>query len=180
MRTAENLSDVDYQRYFDRFDPDLCDPAERAADARAAGARYVVITAQHHDGDVALGLQRQHLHVVRDDDAADRGSGGDHVRHVVHARDEVVGGLSGDDCRSGCGRPASPGHRCPAHRPHAAPSRRAAATSHARVSSGPCRSLHNGPGPGLSAMDEKVCGRAGRRVSRLEVNWRIPLPSSET
>ncbi|MFI6094981.1 alpha-L-fucosidase [Lentzea sp. NPDC051213] len=50
VRTTEGLSDVDYQRYFDRFDPDLYDPAQWAANARAAGVRYVVITAKHHDG----------------------------------------------------------------------------------------------------------------------------------
>jgi alpha-L-fucosidase len=50
VRTIEGLTDAEYQRYFDRFDPDLYDPAEWAAQARAAGMRYVIITAKHHDG----------------------------------------------------------------------------------------------------------------------------------
>lgn len=50
VRTNAGLSEVDYRRYFDRFDPDLYDPAEWAATARAAGMKYVVITAKHHDG----------------------------------------------------------------------------------------------------------------------------------
>lgn len=50
VRTHAGLSEVEYQRYFDRFDPDLYDPAEWAANARAAGMKYAVITAKHHDG----------------------------------------------------------------------------------------------------------------------------------
>jgi alpha-L-fucosidase len=38
------------QRYFADFDPDLYDPQAWAADAAAAGMRYAVITAKHHEG----------------------------------------------------------------------------------------------------------------------------------
>lgn len=37
-------------RYFERWDPDLFDPERWAAQAAAAGMRYVVITAKHHEG----------------------------------------------------------------------------------------------------------------------------------
>lgn len=46
----EKLSASDYQKYFDRFEPDLFDPAAWAAAANAAGMKYFVITAKHHDG----------------------------------------------------------------------------------------------------------------------------------
>jgi len=39
-----------YQKYFDFFDPDLYDPAEWAALAKAAGMRYAVFTSKHHEG----------------------------------------------------------------------------------------------------------------------------------
>lgn len=50
LRTNAGLSDKEYQRYFERFEPDPYDPVEWAATARRAGMRYVVITAKHHDG----------------------------------------------------------------------------------------------------------------------------------
>ncbi len=50
VRSREKLSDEAYRRYFDRFDPDLYDPAEWARAARAAGMKYAVVTAKHHDG----------------------------------------------------------------------------------------------------------------------------------
>lgn len=50
MKHRERLSDARYQRYFDRFEPDLFDPAEWARSARAAGMRYFVVTTKHHDG----------------------------------------------------------------------------------------------------------------------------------
>lgn len=37
-------------RYFNVFDPDLYDPKEWAAQAKAAGMKYVVLTARHHEG----------------------------------------------------------------------------------------------------------------------------------
>ena len=50
VKQRERISDADYQKYFDRFDPDLYNPKEWAAKAKAAGMKYVVVTAKHHDG----------------------------------------------------------------------------------------------------------------------------------
>ena len=50
VRHRERLSNADYQRYFEHFDPDLYDPDRWAAQAEAAGARYLVVTTKHHDG----------------------------------------------------------------------------------------------------------------------------------
>jgi len=50
VRNKEQLTDEHYQRYVDHFDPDLYDPAEWVTLASAAGMRYGVITAKHHDG----------------------------------------------------------------------------------------------------------------------------------
>jgi alpha-L-fucosidase len=50
VKNREQLTDAEYQQYFDRFDPDLYDPREWARTARAAGMRYVVLTTKHHDG----------------------------------------------------------------------------------------------------------------------------------
>ncbi len=46
----ERLTDADYRRYFDHFDPDLYDPRAWADAARRAGMRYAVLTTKHHDG----------------------------------------------------------------------------------------------------------------------------------
>jgi alpha-L-fucosidase len=50
VKQRERLTDADYQRYFDRFEPDLFDPREWAREARGAGMRYFVVTTKHHDG----------------------------------------------------------------------------------------------------------------------------------
>ena len=50
VKKYEEISDADYQPYFDHFDPDLYDPAAWARIAREAGMRYVVLTSKHHDG----------------------------------------------------------------------------------------------------------------------------------
>ena len=50
VKNRERISDTDYQKYFDRFDPDLYNPKEWAAKAKAAGMKYVVVTTKHHDG----------------------------------------------------------------------------------------------------------------------------------
>ncbi len=50
VKSRELISDEDYQRYFDHFDPDLYDPAEWAHAAKRAGMKYAVITSKHHDG----------------------------------------------------------------------------------------------------------------------------------
>ena len=50
VKNRERITDEDYQKYFDHFDPDLYDPRQWARDARDAGMRYAVITTKHHDG----------------------------------------------------------------------------------------------------------------------------------
>jgi alpha-L-fucosidase len=50
MKQREELTDLEYQPYFDRFDPDLYDPALWADAAWDAGMRYMVATTKHHDG----------------------------------------------------------------------------------------------------------------------------------
>jgi alpha-L-fucosidase len=46
----ERMAAGAYARYFDRFHPDLFDPAGWARTARRAGMRYLVLTTKHHDG----------------------------------------------------------------------------------------------------------------------------------
>ena len=46
----EKQTDEEYRRYFELFDPDLLDAREWARCAKAAGMRYAVLTAKHHDG----------------------------------------------------------------------------------------------------------------------------------
>lgn len=50
VKNYENISDEDYQKYFDNFDPDMYNPKEWAAKAKKAGMKYVVLTTKHHDG----------------------------------------------------------------------------------------------------------------------------------
>lgn len=50
VRHKEKISNEDYQKYFDHFDPDLYDPRVWAQEARNAGMKYAVITSKHHEG----------------------------------------------------------------------------------------------------------------------------------
>jgi|YNPNPStandDraft_1061719.scaffolds.fasta_scaffold14295_3 alpha-L-fucosidase len=50
VRNRECISDEDYQKYFDHFDPDLYDPRVWAQEAKNAGMKYFVVTTKHHDG----------------------------------------------------------------------------------------------------------------------------------
>jgi len=50
VKNREEISDADYQKYFDHFNPDLYDPVEWARAAKKAGMKYVVITSKHHEG----------------------------------------------------------------------------------------------------------------------------------
>ncbi|MBR1609382.1 MAG: alpha-L-fucosidase [Kiritimatiellae bacterium] len=50
VKHNECIADEAYDRYFDRFDPDLYDPREWARAAKAAGMKYAVLTAKHHEG----------------------------------------------------------------------------------------------------------------------------------
>src|SRR5687768_11921488 len=44
VKNIEEISDADYQKYFDHFNPDLFDPKEWARVAGEAGMNYFVIT----------------------------------------------------------------------------------------------------------------------------------------
>ncbi len=50
VRMYEKMTDEQYQKYFDHFDPDLYDPTQWAKLAKQAGMKYFVITSKHHDG----------------------------------------------------------------------------------------------------------------------------------
>ncbi len=50
VKNYERMTDEQYQKYFELFDPDLYNPKEWAALAKAAGMKYVVLTAKHHEG----------------------------------------------------------------------------------------------------------------------------------
>ncbi|MGF1586535.1 MAG: alpha-L-fucosidase [Bacteroidales bacterium] len=50
VKQRERITDEDYQKYFDNFNPDLYNPREWAKMAKEAGMKYVVLTAKHHDG----------------------------------------------------------------------------------------------------------------------------------
>jgi alpha-L-fucosidase len=50
VKNREMISDEDYQKYFDHFDPDLYDPTMWAREAKNAGMKYFVVTTKHHDG----------------------------------------------------------------------------------------------------------------------------------
>jgi alpha-L-fucosidase len=50
VRHNERISNEQYQKYFDRFSPDLYEPVEWARMAKNAGMKYFVITAKHHEG----------------------------------------------------------------------------------------------------------------------------------
>ena len=65
LKNKERMTDERYQRYFDHFDPDLYDPAEWAAAAKAAGMKYVVLTAKHHEGFCGRDLLRPYVEAFR-------------------------------------------------------------------------------------------------------------------
>lgn len=50
VRNRERISKEEYRRYFDEFDPANYNPKEWAKAAKAAGMKYAVLTAKHHDG----------------------------------------------------------------------------------------------------------------------------------
>jgi len=50
VKRFERMTDEEYKKYFDLFDPDLYNPEEWARLAKEAGMKYVVITAKHHEG----------------------------------------------------------------------------------------------------------------------------------
>lgn len=50
VKNAERMTNEQYQKYFDVFNPDMFDPHEWARSAKAAGMKYVVLTSKHHEG----------------------------------------------------------------------------------------------------------------------------------
>ena len=50
VKSREQMTDQQYERYFKHFDPDLYDPQQWADAAANAGMKYFVVTAKHHDG----------------------------------------------------------------------------------------------------------------------------------
>ncbi|MFA5818569.1 MAG: alpha-L-fucosidase [Bacteroidales bacterium] len=50
VKNNERLTNEQYQKYFEMFNPDMYDPHEWAKMAKAAGMKYVVLTTKHHEG----------------------------------------------------------------------------------------------------------------------------------
>lgn len=50
VKNNEKMPEENYQKYFKYFNPDLYDAKEWARQAKAAGMKYAVMTAKHHDG----------------------------------------------------------------------------------------------------------------------------------
>lgn len=50
VKNHERLTNEQYQKYFNIFNPDLFDPKLWAKQAKAAGMRYAVLTTKHHEG----------------------------------------------------------------------------------------------------------------------------------
>ncbi len=50
VKHNERLTNEQYQKYFDQFNPDLFDPTKWARQAKAAGMKYAVLTTKHHEG----------------------------------------------------------------------------------------------------------------------------------
>jgi alpha-L-fucosidase len=50
VKKHERMTNEEYQKYFEVFNPDLYDPHEWARMAKAAGMKYAVITSKHHEG----------------------------------------------------------------------------------------------------------------------------------
>ncbi|MFW6219209.1 MAG: alpha-L-fucosidase [Bacteroidota bacterium] len=49
-KSKEKMTNEEYQKYFDHFNPDLLEPEKWAKLAKQAGMKYMVITTKHHDG----------------------------------------------------------------------------------------------------------------------------------
>src|SRR6185437_11670726 len=50
VKHNEHMTNEQYQKYFDQFNPDLFDPNKWAMQAKAAGMKYAVLTTKHHEG----------------------------------------------------------------------------------------------------------------------------------
>lgn len=50
VKSREKMTDEEYQKYFDLFNPDLYNPRQWARLAKRAGMKYFVVTSKHHEG----------------------------------------------------------------------------------------------------------------------------------
>jgi len=50
VKSREQMTTEQYEKYFKHFDPDLYDPKHWAKAASGAGMKYFVVTTKHHDG----------------------------------------------------------------------------------------------------------------------------------
>ena len=50
VKHNEHMTNEEYQKYFQQFDPDHFDPHKWARAAKAAGMKYAVLTTKHHEG----------------------------------------------------------------------------------------------------------------------------------
>ena len=50
VKNYENVTDDEYARYVENFDPDMFDAKEWVQAAKDAGMKYIVLTTKHHDG----------------------------------------------------------------------------------------------------------------------------------
>jgi alpha-L-fucosidase len=50
VKRNERMTNEEYQKYFDHFNPDLYDPVAWARAAKNAGMKYFVVTTKHHEG----------------------------------------------------------------------------------------------------------------------------------
>ena len=50
VKNSERMTNEQYQKYFEEFNPDMYNPKEWARMAKVAGMKYVVLTAKHHEG----------------------------------------------------------------------------------------------------------------------------------
>ena len=50
VKSNEQITNEQYQKYFDQFNPDMFDPVKWAKTAKAAGMKYAVLTTKHHEG----------------------------------------------------------------------------------------------------------------------------------
>jgi alpha-L-fucosidase len=50
VKHNEHMTNEEYQKYFNEFDPDHFNPNKWADEAKKAGMKYAVLTTKHHDG----------------------------------------------------------------------------------------------------------------------------------
>lgn len=50
VKHNEHMTNAEYEKYFEQFDPDHFDPKKWAREAKAAGMKYAVLTTKHHEG----------------------------------------------------------------------------------------------------------------------------------